>query len=114
MGLAPVNDDGKCDPIMIVEQRPSSLTGHSWWLVLSYSTAEFEEMLPFEFPSLSETDQSLVIAPIAERLRLKMKEVLDAEDLAGVPPGEAPASLPAPDDVGSAVRRDDDRDAVPE
>lgn len=67
-------------PIMVIEQRPSAFTGHSWWLVLSYKTAQFEDMLPFEFPSFSEAEQALAIALVAERLRQAMAAVLVAED----------------------------------
>lgn len=77
----PVRNDGKKNPIMAIETRPSSLTGISWWLVLAYLDHAFEEPLPPDFPAMDETQRNLTILPIAERLRQRMKPILDAEDI---------------------------------
>lgn len=78
--LRAVPEDGKLKPIMAIETRPSPLTGIGWWVVLAYKEHHFEEMLPPDFPAMDETMRNLTILPVAERLRLKLKPILEAED----------------------------------
>lgn len=65
---------------MVIESRPSTFTGLSWWLVLSYKDFHAEEMLPADFMGMTEEMRHFVIAPLAERMRQKLKPILVMED----------------------------------
>jgi hypothetical protein len=78
--LQVVPEDGKLNPIMSLETRPSAFTGFSWWLVLVYKDHYDEKMLPPDFGGMDEATQGLVIAPLAEEMRVKLRPILIAED----------------------------------
>lgn len=70
----------KPSPVMTVESRPSQFTGISFWLTLTYKEFHEERMLPPDFMALDPDTQGLVIAPLAEEMRKKLKPILDHED----------------------------------
>lgn len=78
--VAAVPDEGHPKPIFAVESRPSTLTGVSFWAVLTYKEHLFQEMLPPDFMGLDETGQALACAEPLERLRAKLAPILQAED----------------------------------
>lgn len=80
--LQAVPADGKLNPLFAIESRPCSFYGLGWWAVLSYKEHNFEERLPLDFMAMDETGQNLAIAPIAQRLREKLRPILEAEDAA--------------------------------
>jgi len=63
-----------------LETRPSTFTGMSWWAVLRYKNAEYDEMLPADFPSWSEDRQDRVVAETCGRLKNQLRPILLAED----------------------------------
>jgi hypothetical protein len=79
-GLQAVPSDGKLNPIMALEQRPSRLTGISFWLVLAYKDHVFEELLPEDFMGMDEVGRDLVIARAGQILKDKLRPILLAED----------------------------------
>lgn len=69
------------DILQFVEVRPSSIHGlDTFYLCLTYKEHRFEEMLPFDFQTWDDASQAIMLAPIAKRLKDRMKVVLDAED----------------------------------
>jgi len=63
-----------------LETRPSTFTGMSWWAVLRYKNAEYDEMLPADFPSWPEDRQDRVVAEACGRLKNQLRPILLAED----------------------------------
>jgi len=63
-----------------LETRPSTFTGMSWWAVLRYKNAEYDEMLPADFPSWAEDRQDRVVAEACGRLKNQLRPILLAED----------------------------------
>jgi hypothetical protein len=67
-----------------VETRPSPISGHAWWAVLRYGTTHvFEELLPFELPSLPGDERDAAVLRAAHRLQAQLAPVLMAEDWNG-------------------------------
>lgn len=79
-GLQAVPKDGKLNPLFVIESRPSTFTGLAWYAVLSYKEHTFEEMLPPDFMGLDEVGQNLAFLPAAQRLKAKLRPILEAED----------------------------------
>lgn len=72
-------------PLLLIETRPSTITGFVWYLVLVYVDRlghehRFEEALPQEWASWDDASRDLAILPYAERLRAKLAPVLVRED----------------------------------
>lgn len=84
-GLQSVPPDGKLNPILALESRPSKITGISFWLVLAYKEHTFEALLPADFFGMDDASRDLVIAKEAEQLRLRLKPILDSEDRLVIP-----------------------------
>ncbi len=84
-GPTPVREDGKQNPILALESRPSSLTGISFWLVLAYKQHSFEALLPADFFAMEDTERDLVIAKEAGELKRKLRPILEAEDRLVIP-----------------------------
>lgn len=85
-GIQAVPKDGKLNPLMAIESRPSSLTGFSIWLVLSYKEHQFSEMLPPDFMAMDEAMQSFAVLPAADILKKKLRPILEAEDAEDLKP----------------------------
>lgn len=83
MKLRSVPKDGKLNPLLALESRPSQFTGISYWLVLTYYDHQFDEMLPPDFMGLEQEKRDELVAAAAERLRAKLRPILEAEDAAG-------------------------------
>lgn len=75
----------KLNPVMAVESRPSTLTGISYWLVLTYRDFHEERLLPPDFMGLDQDAQNLAVLPLAEEMRKKLAPILEAEDRLVVP-----------------------------
>ncbi len=80
MSANPVRDDGKLNPTLSLESRPSAFTGISFWLVLAYRHHVFETQLPPDFFGMDDTGRDLVIAKEAGALKARLAPILDAED----------------------------------
>lgn len=85
MALHAVDAD-KPKPIMAIETRPSTLTGISWWVVLSYKEHNFQAMLPPDFGGMEIEAQNFAVLSAVEPLRKKLAPILIAEDM-GEPEG---------------------------
>jgi hypothetical protein len=79
-GLQVVPEDGKLNPLLILEQRPSRITGIAFWLVLSYRDFHEERILPEGFMGWDEASRDLAIAKLAAEMRQKLRPILEAED----------------------------------
>jgi len=79
-GLQVVPDDGKINPTLSVESRPSNIEGFNFYLVLRYKDHFWEALLPRDFMAKDELEQNLLILPLAEQMRLELKPILEAED----------------------------------
>ncbi len=79
-GLQAIPDDGKLNPVMVLEQRPSAITGIAFWLILSYKDFHEERILPEGFMGWDETSRDLAIAKIGAEMKAKLRPILLAED----------------------------------
>lgn len=77
-----VSPENRPDPILAIETRPSRISGLAWYAVLAYKEHSFEEILPFDFPAVSDDEARLAleISPVLERLRAKLAPILVMED----------------------------------
>lgn len=80
--LRAVPEDGELKPLFVIESRPSSINGILFWAVLSYKEHMFDEPLPQNFMGLDEAGQNLALAPVAQRLKERLRPIIEAEDAA--------------------------------
>lgn len=78
---APQVDTEADDEIRLrYETRPSQYTGFSHWLVLTYKDHSFEEILPVDYPAMTDLRQNRESERVANLLKGKLRPILLRED----------------------------------
>ncbi len=84
-GLQAVPEDGKLNPVMVLESRPNNITGFAFYLILSYKEFHEERILPADFFAMDDTDRDLLIMKVAGEMKRRLAPILEAEDRLVVP-----------------------------